>query len=196
MIPVDISQLIDDPGASLRVDRSWLRSEIDTPNGHWGPVDEALASPIHLDLLLEMLVDGLVARGTVSFTTLLACARCLKDVTTPHVVDVTEMFSAPGSRTGTRTAQDPGNGSAEPDNQHEEIESGYELNRAAGTVDLEALVIDAISSRLPIRVLCSPDCQGLCPTCGADRNRTDCGHGDEQRRDPRWAPLEKLDLPE
>lgn len=180
MLRVDVTKLVGRPGATRRVDQTFLRSDLDVPEGHWGPADEALASPISLDLVLEMLVDKLVARGTVSFTTVLACARCLRDVSAAHAVDVIEVYTDP-------------HGVLDED---EEVEAGYELHRAEAVIDLEALVRDAILSTLPLRTLCSDDCQGLCPVCGIDRNRGDCGHGREQRRDPRWAPLEKLDLSE
>lgn len=183
MLRIDVSKLVGTPGATRRVETTFLRSDVDIPEGHWGPADEALASPVSLDLALEMLVDKLVARGAVSFTTLLLCARCLRDVTTAHVVDVTEVYTDP-------------NRVLEEEEDEAEVEAGYELHRGEGIIDLEALVRDAILSTLPLRTLCSDDCEGLCPVCGIDRNRGDCGHGREERRDPRWAPLERLDLPE
>jgi uncharacterized protein len=44
---------------------------------------------------------------------------------------------------------------------------------------------------LPMAPVCRGDCRGLCPVCGADRNDTDCGHGDTPA-DPRWAALDAL----
>jgi len=43
------------------------------------------------------------------------------------------------------------------------------------TLDLTQMAADAIALNLPMRHLCRPDCRGLCPVCGADRNREDCG---------------------
>lgn len=42
--------------------------------------------------------------------------------------------------------------------------------------------------RTPMKPLCSPDCHGLCPGCGANLNveRCDCL---ERIVDPRWTPL-------
>ena len=39
------------------------------------------------------------------------------------------------------------------------------------TVDLTPMVQEALLLELPMRFLCRPDCQGLCPVCGANRNR-------------------------
>ena len=44
---------------------------------------------------------------------------------------------------------------------------------------------------LPGRFLCSEDCKGLCPKCGADLNLGDCGC-DKEDIDPRWADLQKI----
>ena len=44
----------------------------------------------------------------------------------------------------------------------------------------------------PAFPLCRPDCAGLCPVCGADRNTTDCGHGGSGQLDSRWAGLADL----
>ena len=41
---------------------------------------------------------------------------------------------------------------------------------ADDTIDLGPLVRDAIVLELPSAPLCRPDCRGLCPHCGADRN--------------------------
>jgi len=58
-------------------------------------------------------------------------------------------------------------------------------------LDLEPMARDAVLLELPLAPLCSPECQGLCPTCGADRNQGDCGCA-PQKVDDRWAALDAL----
>lgn len=41
----------------------------------------------------------------------------------------------------------------------------------------------------PLKILCREDCKGLCPLCGADRNKVQCGCQQEEV-DPRWAALQ------
>jgi uncharacterized protein len=60
-----------------------------------------------------------------------------------------------------------------------------------GTIDLNVLVNDAVILNLPIKHLCSPECRGLCPYCGANLNRGDCGCRVEEI-DPRLEVLRKL----
>ncbi len=175
---IPVSNLVGRPGAIRHVALIIDRDELDPPSGAWGPADEALASALDLDLRLEMLVEGLFARGTVSFTTTVPCARCLTEVETACVVPVAELFLDPRRLEA-----------------GDEIEPGYELLVPEGVIDIEALLRDAIGTTLDIRQLCTEACQGLCPVCGADLNVRRCGHAFEPSPDPRWAALQRLDLP-
>ena len=58
-------------------------------------------------------------------------------------------------------------------------------------LDLSAWAHDAIALALPDKILCRPDCAGLCPVCGKDLNAEPHEHA-EERADPRWAALEAL----
>ncbi len=58
-------------------------------------------------------------------------------------------------------------------------------------LDLEVLAIEQVELEMPIRVLCSEECAGLCPRCGSNRNvegACQC----EPEADPRWAALKDL----
>ena len=43
-----------------------------------------------------------------------------------------------------------------------------------GMLDMDELATDDISLELPIRVVCSEDCKGLCPVCGVNLNKETC----------------------
>jgi len=58
-------------------------------------------------------------------------------------------------------------------------------------VDLSGWAHDAISLALPDKILCRPDCAGLCPVCGKDLNTEPHEHV-EERADPRWEKLSQL----
>jgi uncharacterized protein len=58
-------------------------------------------------------------------------------------------------------------------------------------LDLETLAVEQVELELPIRVLCSEDCAGLCPRCGANRN-VDGACQCEPEVDPRWEALQDL----
>ena len=50
---------------------------------------------------------------------------------------------------------------------------------------------DAVALALPEKILCRPDCAGLCGTCGRNLNDEPHTH-EEAHSDPRWAALEAL----
>ena len=51
------------------------------------------------------------------------------------------------------------------------------------------------SSPCPTRILCRPDCAGLCPVCGESLNDADpADHEHDTGTDPRWAKLDELKL--
>ncbi|MFA9380560.1 MAG: DUF177 domain-containing protein [Acetanaerobacterium sp.] len=58
-------------------------------------------------------------------------------------------------------------------------------------LDLTELVTSDVVLTLPVKLLCSDDCKGLCQMCGANRNHTMCSCI-KKERDPRLAALEKL----
>ena len=58
-------------------------------------------------------------------------------------------------------------------------------------LDLSAWARDAVALELPDKILCRPDCAGLCPVCGKDLNEEPHEHAAEDV-DSRWAALRSL----
>ena len=58
-------------------------------------------------------------------------------------------------------------------------------------LDLSAWARDAVVLALPDKILCRPDCAGLCPMCGRDLNVEPHEH-EEADVDPRWSALSEL----
>jgi uncharacterized protein len=56
-------------------------------------------------------------------------------------------------------------------------------------IDLTPLFRDQVVLAVPYAPLCSEDCKGLCPQCGADRNLETCDC--KPPVDPRWAGLQQ-----
>lgn len=162
-LSVGIADLLGRPGASKQVN---LRAEVEGLAVPMARVREGTA--LDLDLRLDSLLEGILVSGSVRGDLALACRRCAAEVSGTLAVEVSEVFAFEGAP-------------AEEDQY-----------RVAGeTLELEAMVRDAIVLELPLNPLCRPDCRGLCPECGEDRNRLDCGHG-RGSGDARWAPLERL----
>lgn len=165
--PIDVRDLLGHPGLH-RVVR--VRGSID------GPATEVAAlredEPVQGDLLLESVAEGILVSGRLSGVLALRCARCLKEFERPLEVDVNELFAlTPAPEDGDVYALDP-----------------------EGWLDPEQMVRDALGLELPFSPLHSPDCLGLCPVCGGDRNLGECP-GDHPQGDPRWSGLELVFQP-
>ena len=96
------------------------------------------------------------------------CMRCLEPAAPVTSVDVREVHQ-------------PGGG--------EELTSPYVDGE---DLDVGAWARDAYALALPVQVVCTPDCAGLCPECGEDLNVNP--HEHERAPDPRWAKLGELNL--
>jgi uncharacterized protein len=122
-----------------------------------------------VDVVLGSISGGVEVAGTVSAPWRSECRRCLRDVDGRITATVRELYR-------------PG-GDGVPDEDTYELGTDY--------LDLQPLVRDALLLELPLAPLCQPDCAGLCPVCGADRNVTECDCRTDTI-DPRWAALEVL----
>ena len=117
-------------------------------------------------------------RGTVKVSVELQCTRCVEPLTMALEIPFEDVFV---------------------DASEERIEKDLEVPVtdldvelvAADELDLADIIREQILLNLPEQVLCKEDCKGLCPQCGANRNRQDCDCGDEDI-DPRWAALKNL----
>ena len=101
-----------------------------------------------------------------------ACMRCLDSAALDLEIESREVDQA-------RT-EDP------------ELRSPYV---ADDELDIGRWAHDATMLALPTRLLCRPDCLGLCPVCGEPLNDADpADHDHETGPDPRWAKLSDLKL--
>jgi uncharacterized protein len=112
--------------------------------------------------------------GTVfelRFTTRLVgpCFRCLDDAALELTIDAREY-----------QATSPG--------ESEELRTPYVTD---DRLDLVAWARDAVALELPDKILCRPDCAGLCSVCGLNLNDEPHTHESEPV-DSRWSALESL----
>ncbi len=116
--------------------------------------------------------------GTVAASGPLVCSRCLE----PVPWQTTERYSV-GLRATT----------AAPSEEDVALDEGdldvIFVDEPA--LDLARLAAEQILLALPMRILCSDACRGLCPTCRANRNQPNACRC-EPEGDPRWAALRDL----
>jgi uncharacterized protein len=58
-------------------------------------------------------------------------------------------------------------------------------------IDLGVFMKELVELHKPMKPLCSEECKGICPECGANRNEKECGCA-VRHVDPRFQALEKL----
>ena len=160
---IDVRELLGHPGTQRQ---EALRGTLEGFGTEVARIPED--RPVEGDFLLESIVEGILVTGSLSGSLHLHCARCLAEFDSTLRVEVQELFVV---------APDPDT-------------DDYPLD-PEGFIDPEQMVRDAIGVELPFSPLCKPDCLGLCPVCGGDRNLGEC-RGDHVETDPRWSGLEDL----
>jgi uncharacterized protein len=123
--------------------------------------------PVRLDVS-RTTGSGWALRARFAATLEGPCVRCLEAASPTFQVDVREVHQ-------------PGGG--------DELTSPYVGED--GELDLERWVRDGLALTLPAKITCRPDCEGLCPQCGANLNE-EPGHAHEPEPDHRWAKLSEL----
>src|SRR5882762_6965149 len=100
-------------------------------------------------------------RGELNAKIESVCSRCLKPVELPIHAEFAERFVPAVSRRA--------------EEQHELQEEDLNLAVFDGeAIELDDLVREEILLAMPAQILCREDCQGLCPTCGIDKNTGSC----------------------
>jgi uncharacterized protein len=123
---IDVADLLAHPGTRRALT---LEAALDDLAGSAARVD----APVHLDVVLDRISDGIVARGTVTAVWEAECSACLGDVERRLEVQVDELFEP-----------HPIDGETYPIQGHE--------------IDLEQLVRDAVLLELPLAPHCEPTC--------------------------------------
>lgn len=113
--------------------------------------------------------QGLVVDTQLSARVHAECARCLDEFELPVATEFTELYAF----------------------EERHMSESQLLLPPNHQVDLAPLAREYMLLDMPIIPLCRPDCQGLCPVCGINRNRETCEHN-QQDIDPRLSALKDL----
>jgi uncharacterized protein len=150
-----------------------VREQVPPDDPMWEGAELTLAEPLDVDLTAREVGEGVFVRGRLRTTVRLACRRCLASVEQPVDDTVDLLYQTLG-----------------PDDEEAEGEV-YPLPARGDELDLREAVREQLLLRAPQFALCSEECRGLCPTCGADRNQGDCGCVPEPAVSP-WDALKNV----
>ena len=143
-------------------------------------------SDVELDLKFEAVTEGVLVTGSATAQVTGECARCLGPVSETVTVSLLELYLY---------HDDPRHNSSKRKKiEDEELADDSEEERFldGDLLDLEPAFRDAVVLALPMSPLCQEDCPGLCVECGVPLAEAGPGHTHDERPDPRWAGLTKL----
>lgn len=133
---------------------------------------------LHPDLVLSDLdgiikvtrtAEGLLVQVTMTAKTSNECVRCLDDFTQTLSIEFADLYNFPNQVSDASDLIVPED----------------------GILDMTSSIREEMTVAKPIKPLCRPDCLGLCPVCGENRNTAMCDHHQESI-DPRLEGLRAL----
>ncbi|MCD8199488.1 MAG: DUF177 domain-containing protein [Coriobacteriaceae bacterium] len=175
MEPLSISVLpqLQETGAYQALD-----GVLDCTDFEFAGDDFATPDGIAYDLQLSNTEDAILLRGTVKARLDGRCHRCLEPTSLEVEGEVEGYFLM---------------GATEAPEDMEEDE--FSVVDESGIIDITDNIMAGLVHEIPQTILCTPDCKGLCPGCGANLNTEPCTcPTDEVDPSNPFAVLKDLDL--
>jgi uncharacterized protein len=165
---IELARIAPSPGDGGRLEFELEPGEVELA----GRAYEFSPPSVGARLEVSRTASGYAARLTFSGDVVGPCMRCLAAAKVPVSVESREVD--------------------QPGTDDEELRSPYV---SGGELDLNAWGHDALVLAMPQRLLCRPDCAGLCAVCGESLNDAEAGaHDHPSEPDPRWDKLRELKL--
>ena len=136
--------------------------------------DFRVAESVHLVLDVNKHGDRVHMTGKVVATLEVPCSRCVEPYRVPvdaHV-DLTYYPATDPLATAKPARTSPKSDEADGDEVKDD-DFGVSFY-SDDVIDLEQIMREQFYLALPMKPLCTPDCQGLCSVCGINRNRETC----------------------
>lgn len=166
MIQLDITSIKNTPGEVQNVEQFFSLGEIKSQHGLI-----TFDSPVMLKGTLSNEAGILVLSGYLQGDVSVLCGRCLEPFKLTINTEIDEFYYSElinGEEPGEEWVKFKGN-----------------------KLDVSGELIKSILADLPMKILCSQDCKGLCPICGINRNQGKCSCANDDI-DPRLELLKKL----
>ena len=151
-----------------------VAAEIPGDDSLWEGSGVPWAGPVDVALRASYSGSGeIVVRGGVTGPLEQECRRCLEPVRSGFELDVTMVFVS--------SDESEGGGAGD----------ARIYDAKASELDLGEAMREELILALDAYVVCDPECKGLCPECGVNRNTGTCSCSREES-DPRWEALRTL----
>lgn len=168
MLRLDLARLGRE--GSVRIEAS-----VPPDDGLLEGLEASFDEPVEIHLRATSAGSGeVVVRGTIEARLRQQCRRCLEPVHRRLSEPVTMVF-APGE--ASEGGEDDGD--------------VRRFDERAGELDMGDSIREELILAIDPYVVCDPECRGLCPRCGTNRNFETCSCTEEEL-DPRWDALRAL----
>lgn len=135
-------------------------------------MDCQILEPLTALLSLQILDNGCLIKGNLTGLVQLPCNRC----TTPCAQAINVNFEE------------------FEEFEVDDLEDSWIIEeRGHFYLDLASFLWEQFILAMPVQILCSKDCKGLCSNCGANLNHESCNCS-KTNLDPRLAPLQNLKI--
>jgi len=137
-------------------------------------LERPISGPVGVSIVLEKTGNQVRLKGSVTAEGGFSCDRCTAEFRRPIVAAYRMYYVAEGEQFD---GIDPS-----------EIQS---ITPGSGSIDVTEDVRQTILLAVPLKLLCSEQCKGLCPHCGKNMNTDSCSCTVE-REETRWEALRPL----
>ncbi len=163
---INIAELFSQTVKDVKVSRELALETI-----AFGGENFTVIEPIKIELdLTKLAEDDYLASGIITTALTTSCNRCMEDVISKVKADFSKELKL-------------GFEGEDEEDLHEYLDGQV--------LDLEKFVLDEVYMNVPMKVLCSEDCEGLCKSCGSNLNHKACDC-ENDNVDPRLAGLKDL----
>lgn len=140
-----------------------------------GALDFSFPSPVKAHLELSRQGRSFFISGEIKATIRMICSRCTREFDYPYDAPFSSYYERAGK-------------SAERDSELKPAD--LDVNFIEGDeIDTADLLLGQIALELPMQPLCTQECKGLCPKCGADLNLGDCGCARDAGKESKFSKL-------
>lgn len=151
-----------------------VRGEIPADDPVWNDTELTLIEPLRVEGTARSVGEGALVRGQIRTKLSIPCRRCLVSMET-DIDETVDLLFEP---------LDP--------EEEEELEGEvYPLPGRGDVLDLTEPLREQLLLVAPRFVVCTEECRGLCPQCGANRNETTCECVPEKGESP-WEALKNI----
>ena len=162
---VNVAQVRHREGGTIRFDLVEDFSPFDL-----GTEALSFQAPVRVQIQVNNTSKAMLVHGTIDAELKATCGRCLEPFVYPLSLTFQDEWIFRAQAT------------------EDLLETALLLDK--DEIEINERIFEQILLALPMKFICSAECQGLCPTCGANRNLAPC-HCGEDNVDPRLAALAK-----